>query len=69
MSSSKYSGVIQLNDLNDFIGPGLECIKPIGDLKASRVENARAGELTVKKVEKAKISLSDCLACSKQHTA
>ena len=23
MSASKYSGVVQLNDLDDFIGPGL----------------------------------------------
>ena len=27
--SSKFSGVIQLNDLDDFIGPGQECVKPV----------------------------------------
>jgi hypothetical protein len=27
--SSGYSGIVQLNDLDDFIGPGQECIKPI----------------------------------------
>lgn len=29
MSSAGYSGIVQLNDLDDFIGPGQECIKPV----------------------------------------
>nr|XP_056722286.1 cytosolic iron-sulfur assembly component 3 [Euleptes europaea] len=73
---SPFSGVLQLTDLDDFIGPSQDCIKPIKvDKKAGkaaakiRIEDdgsyfqvSEDGES--QKLEKAKITLNDCLACS-----
>jgi hypothetical protein len=76
-----FSNVIQVNDLDDFIGPGTECIKPIpasssktkksspgiSKIKISTEtdnENEMVSESSSKKLEKAQISLDDCLACS-----
>ena len=74
--ASKFSGIIQINDLDDFIGPSQECIKPVkvdrlpkkmakieidntdGSVKQLNQDGSRV------KLEKAKISLDDCLACS-----
>ena len=72
-----FSNVIQVNDLDDFIGPGTECIKPIptktkksspgiSKIKISAEtdnDNDMVAESS-KTFEKAQISLDDCLACS-----
>lgn len=77
MASSRFSGVLQLTDLDDFIGPSAECIKPIPMEKTKvrgtgskikiqsdggYVEELPSGK--VEKLKKVEISLSDCLACS-----
>ncbi|SCU79406.1 LADA_0B00430g1_1 [Lachancea dasiensis] len=59
------SSLLSESDLNDFISPGLACIKPTETTK----EEPKAGnELEVGKesndLEKVSISLQDCLACS-----
>ncbi|XP_015284776.1 PREDICTED: cytosolic Fe-S cluster assembly factor NARFL [Gekko japonicus] len=73
---SPFSGVLQLTDLDDYIGPSQDCIKPVkvdkkpGKAGAKiRIENDGSyfqvnedGES--QKLEKAKITLNDCLACS-----
>ncbi|XP_057717658.1 cytosolic Fe-S cluster assembly factor narfl isoform X2 [Corythoichthys intestinalis] len=74
--ASVFSGVLQLTDLDDFITPSQECIKPVKVEKkqgksvakiqieddGSYVQVNPAGEK--EKLEKAKITLNDCLACS-----
>lgn len=73
-----FSGVLQLTDLDDFIAPSQECIKPVkvekkaqGKRGASRIkvgddgsysEELEGGE--VRALSKASITLADCLACS-----
>ncbi|XP_074512892.1 cytosolic Fe-S cluster assembly factor narfl isoform X1 [Sebastes fasciatus] len=73
--ASVFSGVLQLTDLDDFITPSQECVKPVkiekkqGSLAKIQIEddgsyvqvNQDGGK---QKLEKAKISLNDCLACS-----
>ena len=72
---AKFSGVLQLTDLDDFINPSQECVKPVkiekneGGVAKIQVEDDgsyyqlnNAGNKT--KLEKAKITLNDCLACS-----
>ncbi|XP_027223103.2 cytosolic Fe-S cluster assembly factor narfl [Penaeus vannamei] len=65
-----FSGVLKLTDLDDFIAPSQECIKPVKvEQKAGRgvikIENDKADDpLAEPKYEKAKITLNDCLACS-----
>eukprot|EP00088_Acartia_fossae_P004118 TRINITY_DN11754_c0_g1_i3.p1 TRINITY_DN11754_c0_g1~~TRINITY_DN11754_c0_g1_i3.p1 ORF type:complete len:477 (+),score=101.59 TRINITY_DN11754_c0_g1_i3:63-1493(+) len=75
---SKFSGVLQLTDLDDYITPSQECIKPVkidkkptakkGTAKiqieddGSYIEENEKGEK--KQLEKASITLADCLACS-----
>ncbi|KAJ6657551.1 hypothetical protein lerEdw1_002265 [Lerista edwardsae] len=73
---SPFSGVLQLTDLDDFIGPSQECIKP---LKMEKKPGKAAAKIRIEddgtyfqvdqdggaqKLEKAKITLNDCLACS-----
>ncbi|KAJ7306105.1 hypothetical protein JRQ81_010471 [Phrynocephalus forsythii] len=73
---SPFSGVLQLTDLDDFIGPSQECIKPI---KVDKRPGKAAAKIRIEddgsyfqvdedgasqKLEKAKITLNDCLACS-----
>ncbi|XP_061181017.1 cytosolic Fe-S cluster assembly factor narfl-like [Saccostrea echinata] len=73
--ASNFSGALQLTDLNDFITPSQECVKPIkiyrkpGKVAKIRIEDdgsymevAESGE--EKKLQKARITLNDCLACS-----
>lgn len=73
--ASQFSGALQLTDLDDFITPSQECIKPVKiDRKPGKVGKIRieddgsyteidqAGSET--RLEKAKITLNDCLACS-----
>ncbi|VDI31298.1 Hypothetical predicted protein [Mytilus galloprovincialis] len=73
--ASNFSGALQLSDLNDFITPSQECIKPVKiDRKPGKVGKIRIEDdgsyLSVNdegqetRLEKAKITLNDCLACS-----
>jgi iron only hydrogenase large subunit-like protein len=72
-----FSGAVKLTNLDDYIAPSQECIKPIKFDKTadkfsptslsiqedgSYVEIDQQGKAT--KLEKAKITLNDCLACS-----
>ncbi|KAJ1963480.1 Cytosolic Fe-S cluster assembly factor nar1, partial [Dipsacomyces acuminosporus] len=71
-----FSGGLRLTDLNDYITPGQECIKPVEVKKKGRAngsqikvgqsgdyyEVSKDGEET--KLEAARITLNDCLACS-----
>eukprot|EP00800_Vazella_pourtalesii_P000732 TRINITY_DN1063_c0_g1_i2.p1 TRINITY_DN1063_c0_g1~~TRINITY_DN1063_c0_g1_i2.p1 ORF type:complete len:457 (-),score=109.27 TRINITY_DN1063_c0_g1_i2:570-1940(-) len=58
--ASGFSGILKLTDLDDFITPSQECIKPVQ--RPSRSSGGVPTEST--KLETAKISLNDCLACS-----
>ncbi|XP_053551245.1 cytosolic iron-sulfur assembly component 3 [Bombina bombina] len=74
--ASPFSGVLQLTDLDDFIGPSQDCIKPVKVEKklgkaAAKIRIEDDGsyfqisqEGASQKLEKAKITLNDCLACS-----
>uniref|UniRef100_A0A452F409 Cytosolic iron-sulfur assembly component 3 n=1 Tax=Capra hircus TaxID=9925 RepID=A0A452F409_CAPHI len=74
--ASPFSGALQLTDLDDFIAPSQDCIKP---MKVDRRPGSGVAKIHIeddgsyfqvsqdggmKKLEKAKISLDDCLACS-----
>ncbi|XP_008854365.1 cytosolic iron-sulfur assembly component 3 isoform X3 [Nannospalax galili] len=74
--ASPFSGVLQLTDLDDFIGPSQECIKPV---KVDKKPGSGIAKIHIEddgsyfqvnsdgktqKLEKAKVSLNDCLACS-----
>lgn len=72
-----FSSIAQLNDLDDFIGPGQECTKPVKveekkkTNKNRKIEIENDGSYLQKtsngssfKLEKAKITLEDCLACN-----
>ncbi|XP_075220184.1 putative cytosolic Fe-S cluster assembly factor AGAP009023 isoform X2 [Lycorma delicatula] len=73
---SHFSGVMQLTDLDDFITPSQECIKPV---KIDKVTTSTGSKIKVqsdgsyiqlkedgdsKYLQRVDISLSDCLACS-----
>lgn len=71
----QFSGAVLLTDLDDFIAPSQECIKPFNIEKKSgtvgkiRVEDdgtyVQINESgSHSKLKKAKITLNDCLACS-----
>ncbi|KAK2491589.1 hypothetical protein MC885_016350 [Smutsia gigantea] len=74
--ASPFSGVLQLTDLDDFIGPSQDCIKPMkvdkrpgrGVAKIHIEDDGSYFQVSqdggTQKLEKAKISLDDCLACS-----
>ncbi|XP_007955657.1 cytosolic iron-sulfur assembly component 3 [Orycteropus afer afer] len=74
--ASPFSGVLQLTDLDDFIGPSQDCIKPVKVDKrpgsgVARIHIEDDGSYFqvsqdggTRRLEKAKISLNDCLACS-----
>ncbi|XP_039102658.1 cytosolic iron-sulfur assembly component 3 isoform X1 [Hyaena hyaena] len=74
--ASPFSGALQLTDLDDFIGPSQDCIKP---MKVDKRSGSGVAKIHIeddgsyfqvsqdggtRKLEKAKISLDDCLACS-----
>ncbi|XP_070423243.1 cytosolic iron-sulfur assembly component 3 [Equus przewalskii] len=74
--ASPFSGALQLTDLDDFIGPSQDCIKPV---KVDKRLGSGVAKIHIeddgsyfqvghdggtRKLEKAKISLDDCLACS-----
>ncbi|KAF2197489.1 LET1-like protein [Delitschia confertaspora ATCC 74209] len=66
------SAILSADDLNDFISPGVACIKPIETLPAKKPEdNSNPYEVTTEDQvtaseppPPAQISLTDCLACS-----
>ncbi|KAF2276236.1 cytosolic Fe-S cluster assembly factor NAR1 [Westerdykella ornata] len=65
------SAILSADDLNDFISPGVACIKPIETLPAQTPDDSNPYEVTTEdKVAAsqppppAQISLTDCLACS-----
>jgi iron only hydrogenase large subunit-like protein len=70
--SATMSAILSADDLNDFISPGVACIKPIETLPAKAAQdNSNPYEVTTEdKVAAseppppASISLTDCLACS-----
>lgn len=63
------SAILSADDLNDFISPGVACIKPVETLPKQRpdasssYEVAKEGQLQGENAP-AQISLTDCLACS-----
>ncbi|KAM4531758.1 cytosolic Fe-S cluster assembly factor narfl [Odontesthes bonariensis] len=74
--ASHFSGVLQLTDLDDFITPSQECVKPV---KVEKKQGKSVARIQIEddgsyvqvnldggkqKLERAKISLNDCLACS-----
>ncbi|KFO34761.1 cytosolic iron-sulfur assembly component 3 [Fukomys damarensis] len=74
--ASPFSGVLQLTDLDDFIGPSQDCIKP---MKVDKRPGSTVAKIQIeddgsyfqidqdggtRRLEKAKVSLNDCLACS-----
>ena len=78
---SQFSGALRLTDLDDFIAPSQECIKPVQvDKKPSSVKGKGRAKISIdtsgdylelnaatgqsQKLEKASITLADCLACS-----
>ena len=80
---SQFSGALRLTDLDDFIAPSQECIKPVQvDKKPPAIKDGRKGRAKItidtsgdymeidastgqsQKLEKASITLADCLACS-----
>ncbi|KAF5851241.1 hypothetical protein GGP41_004056 [Bipolaris sorokiniana] len=65
------SAILSADDLNDFISPGVACIKPIETLPVQKEETSNAYEVTTEEKAAASqppppasISLTDCLACS-----
>eukprot|EP00126_Sphaerothecum_destruens_P014419 Sdes_comp25019_c0_seq1m22640 len=67
---ANFSGALKLTDLDDFITPSLECIKPVqlGRLPSEPIDSNQ-GSVTSSKdsaslANKVSISLADCLACS-----
>lgn len=74
-----FSGIVQLTDLDDFIAPSQECVKPVPIQKTAKAGQKGRAKITIetdgsyleeqedgshKKLEKAAITLADCLACS-----
>uniref|UniRef100_A0A336LLA2 CSON009993 protein n=1 Tax=Culicoides sonorensis TaxID=179676 RepID=A0A336LLA2_CULSO len=71
---SHFSGALQLTDLDDFITPSQECIKPVQVTKSAPSKSRTGAKITIlddgsyvsgtQKLEKVEITLADCLACS-----
>ncbi|KAK9889808.1 hypothetical protein WA026_007180 [Henosepilachna vigintioctopunctata] len=71
---SHFSSVLQISDLDDFITPSQECIKPVkidrkinADTKIKIQDDGKyyqENEGVLEKLEKVQITLADCLACS-----
>lgn len=64
------SAILSVDDLNDFISPGVACIKPMETLPKQQTAEVNAYEVTTEdkvaaeNAPPASISLTDCLACS-----
>ncbi|XP_028138259.1 probable cytosolic Fe-S cluster assembly factor AGAP009023 [Diabrotica virgifera virgifera] len=73
---SRFSGALQLTDLDDFITPSQECIKPVeikkkpGSKTGAKIQIQSDDYFQIEedgsaqKLEKVEITLADCLACS-----
>lgn len=71
---SRFSGALQLTDLDDFITPSQECIKPVTIEKTKSKTGAKItiqddgyyeeSAKGIQKLQKVEITLQDCLACS-----
>ncbi|KAJ0180273.1 hypothetical protein K1T71_003677 [Dendrolimus kikuchii] len=71
---SRFSGALQLTDLDDFITPSQECIKPVKIEKTktktgAKIKIGENGYFDIssgreQKLKKVEITLADCLACS-----
>ncbi|XP_018795203.1 PREDICTED: probable cytosolic Fe-S cluster assembly factor GI11683 [Bactrocera latifrons] len=71
---SRFSGALQLTDLDDFITPSQECVKPVPIEKTKSKTGAKITiqgdgyyeetETGKQKLQKVEITLQDCLACS-----
>lgn len=76
MAAAGWSGVLRLTDLDDFIAPSQECVKPV---VVQKTPGRTLGKITVEEdgalmetdehgttrpLQKASITLDDCLACS-----
>lgn len=66
---NNFSGALRLTDLNDFIGPSQECIKPVPIKKSKkrgviRIDDEGIPTQNSAPLQKQTISLTDCLACS-----
>ncbi|XP_013197617.2 probable cytosolic Fe-S cluster assembly factor GL21135 [Amyelois transitella] len=72
--ASRFSGALQLTDLDDFITPSQECIKPVKIEKTktktgAKIKIGEDGYFDIssgreQKLQKVEITLADCLACS-----
>lgn len=72
--ASRFSGALQLTDLDDFITPSQECIKPVKIEKTksktgAKIKIGEDGYFDIsggqeQKLKKVEITLADCLACS-----
>jgi iron only hydrogenase large subunit-like protein len=63
------SAILSADDLNDFISPGVACIKPVETLPQQKPTSDNPYEVTTEdkipgESPPAQISLTDCLACS-----
>ena len=58
------SAILSADDVNDFIAPGIACIKPIEILPPPSTEYEVNLEKDTVDGAQAKIYLTDCLACS-----
>ncbi|CAG7999773.1 unnamed protein product [Penicillium olsonii] len=62
------SAILSADDLNDFISPGVACIKPVETLPEKSKENVyevtTEDKVQPEDLPPAQISLTDCLACS-----
>ncbi|XP_077258657.1 putative cytosolic Fe-S cluster assembly factor AGAP009023 [Temnothorax americanus] len=74
--ASRFSGALQITNLDDFITPSQECIKPI-EMQASKSKTGAKIKIQAdnahlalnetrqpEKLQKVEITLADCLACS-----
>ncbi|XP_074105867.1 putative cytosolic Fe-S cluster assembly factor CPIJ010948 [Cotesia typhae] len=73
MAESRFSGALQITNLDDFITPSQECIKPVeykkkydtgAKIKIHSKEFAEINRREPEQLEKVEITLADCLACS-----
>ncbi|XP_049623934.1 cytosolic iron-sulfur assembly component 3 isoform X4 [Suncus etruscus] len=74
--ASPFSGALRLTDLDDFLGPSQECIKPVQvdrrpGTSSTKIHVEDDGSYVqinqdggTRRLEKARVSLDDCLACS-----
>lgn len=74
MATGGFSSMLQISDLNDFITPSQECVKPVkvekakkglGSIKIGDMDDdVLGGSVEQSKFQRATITLNDCLACS-----